>query len=231
MAHRRLLALLSLLLTLAGCDPLSGPGSTPPPPTPTPLTALLSAVVPWGQTIQRYRYERTTIIYATSGQTTTVYETGQVVRPDRQVLQVRTRVDGRDEVDELLIIGADAWSRPLAVGRAWQPVAPSRLPVDPLTIALETVDVAQSIQPTGERIEGGQRRCYGFDYLTDLTRVPSWPTTLAPAAPASVSLWLDAFGAICRQTVRLDQAGRLVAEYSVTMSDFNGAFTIEPPAR
>src|SRR5688572_3022970 len=101
----------SLLLILAAC-------AASPPPGP------FYAVLRWGETVERYRYERTAIAYGPDGGTTVVRESGMVVRPDRQYIKISSRAGTREEASEVLIVGDRAWVRQPILGRDWEATQP-----------------------------------------------------------------------------------------------------------
>jgi hypothetical protein len=185
----------------------------------------------WGETVERYRYERTTLAYGPDGGTTVVRESGMVVRPDRQYIKISSRTGTREEASEVLIVGEHAWVRQPILGSGWEPAQPGQLPADPLTITLDTLEVAGPPRDIGERREADGRYCRGQSYTFDPARVPTWP---APAAGANLtaeaSLWTEDGSVICGQTVRTQRDGQPSAEYALVLYDINAPLSIEPPA-
>lgn len=206
------------VLLIAAC------ASVTPVAPPDPWASLRR----WGETVKTYRYDRTTIIYGTNGPNSIIHESGAVIRPDRQHVRIESNAGGRVDVSEILIIGDRVWTRPVAVGRDWQPMAAGQLPHDPLTVLLDTLAAAGPPRALGQRYEDG-RYCDGFDVVVDLSRVPSWPVTLAGPPNGQASIWRQEDGTACGQTIRLQRDDRPTAEYTLTFAEIGSDVIIEAP--
>jgi hypothetical protein len=211
-----------LCLTLAGCAAPAAPA----PPAGDPLAAVRR----WGETVRSYRYERTALLPRPDGGLAVVHERGEVVLPDRQRLVLGGAAGSGEASREVIVVGDRAWVRQAVLGRGWQESPAETRPADPLTLALGTLAAAGPARPLGDRREEDGRLCQGWAYPFDPAAVAVWPAGEAGGAlTAEASLWREASGALCAQTVRLQRDSQPAGEYTVTLRDINAPLTIEPP--
>jgi hypothetical protein len=210
------------VLVLTGC-------AAPAAPMP-PADDQLAAVRRWGETVRSYRYERTALLPRPEGGMAVVHERGEVVLPDRQRLVLGGAAGSGEASREVIVVGDRAWVRQAVLGRGWQESPAETRPADPLTLALGTLAAAGPARPLGDRREEDGRLCQGWAYPFDPAAVAVWPAGEAGGAlTAEASLWREASGALCAQTVRLQRDSQPAGEYTVTLRDINAPLTIEPP--
>ena len=211
---------LALGLLLAAC---AAPGA----PAPGPLDEARA----WGETVRSYRYERVTLVTQPDGATTIVNETGEVIPPDRQRMTVRGEARSDTPGNEIIIVGNQAWTRPLGFWPVWTPAQAGDLPPDPLAIALGALATAEGLTDAGQRVMEDGRRCQGWSFQFDPRGVPRWPAIAGGSAIEAESvLWVEPGGRLCGQTVRVARPGQPAAEYTAVLRDFDTPLAIQAPA-